>query len=177
MASSAPSFPRLTPSYLPASPTARTGGLDLVHYQTLHTLTELVVFLRNLCDYLRAHPKVSFTSYYHRGNSTLTAFLRSPDISAAGWLLSQIALLVLNSLEFPLQSVANHKERGPIMDIVKETLARACQDMNLIVRNSSYFLREPPIVSEGAENKLTPGLGHYHKPPAFQAGSRYGGAD
>ena len=76
-----------------------------------------------------------------------------------------------------VQSLENYKDRSDIMDILKEALARACQDMNLIVRNDRYFLREPPIVSEGAENKLTPGLGHYHKPPAFQAGSRYGGAD
>ncbi|RPD61464.1 P-loop containing nucleoside triphosphate hydrolase protein [Lentinus tigrinus ALCF2SS1-6] len=88
-------------------PTAQADGLDLVHYQTLHTLTELVVFLRNLCDYLKAH--------------------------------SNIALLVLNSLEFPLQSVLNYKDRAAIMDIVKETLARACQDMNLIVIITSHL--------------------------------------
>ncbi|KAI0690077.1 P-loop containing nucleoside triphosphate hydrolase protein [Cerioporus squamosus] len=91
----------------PASPTAQADGLDLVHYQTLHTATEFVVFLRNLCDYLKAH--------------------------------SNIALLVLNSLEFPLQSLVNYKDRSDMMDILKETLARACQDMNLIVIITSHL--------------------------------------
>ncbi|KAI0355938.1 P-loop containing nucleoside triphosphate hydrolase protein [Trametes cingulata] len=38
------------------NPTADTDGLDLVRYQTLHTIAEFVVFLRNLPAYLEANP-------------------------------------------------------------------------------------------------------------------------
>ncbi|RDX43132.1 P-loop containing nucleoside triphosphate hydrolase protein [Lentinus brumalis] len=91
----------------PAGRTAQADGLDLVHYQTLHTATEFVVFLRNLCDYLKAH--------------------------------SNIALLVLNSLDFIVQSLVDYKDRSGLMDILKETLARACQDTNLIVIITSHL--------------------------------------
>ncbi|TFK93374.1 P-loop containing nucleoside triphosphate hydrolase protein [Polyporus arcularius HHB13444] len=92
---------------LAAGRTAQADGLDLVHYQTLHTATEFVVFLRNLCDYLKAH--------------------------------SNIALLVLNSLDFIVQSLVDYKDRSGLMDILKETLARACQDTNLIVIITSHL--------------------------------------
>ena len=60
----------------------------------------------------------------------------------------QTALLVLNSLAFPLQ-IMTAKERDAIMESLKQTLARACASMGLTVRKSSYSLRVPPIVSEG----------------------------
>ncbi|KAI0754365.1 P-loop containing nucleoside triphosphate hydrolase protein [Daedaleopsis nitida] len=89
-----------------SSPTAQAEGLDLVHYLTLHTATEFVVFLRNLPEYLKTRPET--------------------------------ALLVLNSLVFPLQS--DMKEAFVLLEQLKPTLAHLCASMNLTVIITSHLV-------------------------------------
>ena len=59
----------------------------------------------------------------------------------------QTALVVFNSLVFPLQGLSP-MERNAIMESLKQTLARASASMGLTVRKKSYSVRVSPIVSE-----------------------------
>ncbi|KAI0716782.1 P-loop containing nucleoside triphosphate hydrolase protein, partial [Earliella scabrosa] len=88
-------------------PTTQAGGLDLVHYLTLHTATEFVVFVRNLPAHLKAYPGT--------------------------------ALLVLNSLVFPLQQLG-FPERFAVLELLKSTLALVCSSMNLTVIITSHLV-------------------------------------
>ncbi|KAI0760419.1 P-loop containing nucleoside triphosphate hydrolase protein [Fomes fomentarius] len=89
-----------------AGPTAQADALDLVHYLTLHTAAEFVVFMRNLPAYLTAHPGT--------------------------------ALLVLNSLVFPLQQLEG-RDRYALLELLKSTLALVCASMNLTVIITSHL--------------------------------------
>ncbi|KAI0370573.1 P-loop containing nucleoside triphosphate hydrolase protein [Pilatotrama ljubarskyi] len=106
------------------NPTADTEGMDLVRYQTLHTIAEFVVFLRNLTAYLEANPAT--------------------------------ALLVLNSLPFPFQSLVDYKERNAILDRLKQTLALACASMGLSVIITSQ-LHTRMLEGNGQPGSAPPG--------------------
>jgi len=112
-----------------------------VHHLALHTLPDLVIFLRNLDSYVQAHPNT--------------------------------ALLVLNSLSFPFQATSSLPiaSRGALLDIVKQTLARACASRSLAVVITSQLATKmlnrdgsPSNFDTGARAIMAPQLGSTYLP-------------
>lgn len=111
-----------------AVPAAR----ELIKYAKCHTLPELIVFLANLSTYLDSHPKV----LYLRELRWRYYLLLNPHPTL------KTALLVLNSLSFPLQyGSCSFSTRAVALEQIKERLNKTCAAKNLTVRLPSQSHR------------------------------------
>ncbi|KAH9833196.1 P-loop containing nucleoside triphosphate hydrolase protein [Rhodofomes roseus] len=114
-----------------------------VHHLRIHTLPDLMIFLRNLPSYLQDHPET--------------------------------ALLVLNSLSYPFQSLAglSNSTRVALLDRVKQTLTRASASTKLTVVITSQLatkLLKPDgsaaDFETGSRAIMAPALGPAYLPSA-----------
>lgn len=99
-----------------------TESSHLVHYQTMHTVAELLVSLHNLPTFHDDHPSVRPIRV------SLLLSTADPRIPP------QMSLLVLSSLWFPIQLHSQSSDRTNILMRIKDCLNKACASRNISVR-------------------------------------------
>lgn len=97
---------------------------SLVHYLHLLSVSDLLIFLRNLPSWLESHPEVN----------RITLCSTFPMLSRK--LPLQVALLTLSSLSYLFQNSEEMTSsvRNALLEKVKEALTKASASSNLTVR-------------------------------------------